>query len=440
MLSGAFWSFWSSASQSSPKSEASGSGTKKEESRSAQASSQQGGLSSSKHEQSSKPALKRSNSLPTRLPSRPHQPEAVKTARQSITRPMPDTKPPVDFEAFAEEKGEGATLKRRAMTVAQMEGRYEKWLDEKRNERSPEYLDFLKSVHPKYYDYTLRQQENAFIGMAQTHPKILAEEGNKLNEWYALPSHATSSRMMEPKEQKCLTKAMLRIREDAEQNPLHIHGEWGVIGTKKGKIRWFGHNPGHSITIKPQKGDRYVLHSHPPFNEPFASSASVGDHRGAAYSYENYKAKEYFTNGKDVLHIHPTSMELIKLIPDPEVEEELGKFPEAFRLPDPQPPYPFSNHEAPAALNKEWEPPAGWRPWPNYPRTEFFKKKEMPPADPKPPEDTPSAQADPRPDLPVNPLGTPSATGPIEPPPTLARRSKPPKNTNRPRVRFAEGA
>lgn len=69
------------------------------------------------------------------------------------------------------------------------------------------------------------------------------------------------------------------------------------------------------------------------------------------YLLHNNKMESYVTNGKDVLRISPTSLELTKLIPDPIWEERLGKFPVAYQVPDPQqPPYPFSNHEAPAAF------------------------------------------------------------------------------------------
>jgi hypothetical protein len=86
--------------------------------------------------------------------------------------------------------------------------------------------------------------------------------------------------------------------------------------------------------------------------------------------FADNKANEYVTNGKDVMHIHPASMELVKLIPLPRVEERMGKFPEAFRLPEPQQPSrPFANHEAPAAVRKDWQPPAGWNPPADYPRS-----------------------------------------------------------------------
>ena len=74
------------------------------------------------------------------------------------------------------------------------------------------------------------------------------------------------------------------------------------------------------------------------------------------YRLHDNKMGAYVTNGKDVLHIQPDSLELVKLIPDPKVERKLGKFPEAFKLPTPQrPPYPFPNHEAPAAF-RNWDP------------------------------------------------------------------------------------
>jgi hypothetical protein len=51
------------------------------------------------------------------------------------------------------------------------------------------------------------------------------------------------------------------------------------------------------------------------------------------------------------MHIRPDSTELVRLLPNPNPEAELGEFPVAFTLPEPQqPPRPFSNHEAPAAF------------------------------------------------------------------------------------------
>jgi hypothetical protein len=146
---------------------------------------------------------------------------------------------------------------------------------------------------------------------------------------------------------------MQLIQEDVEKKPFHIHGESGAVGNKNGEIVFFNHNSKGTVDLTIREGDQYALHSHPPFSEPFTSSASETDHKGAAKSYLAFhnNLNEYVTNGKDVLHIPPASLKLVKLKPDPKVEETLGKFPEAFRVPDPQrPPYPFANHEAPGVL------------------------------------------------------------------------------------------
>jgi hypothetical protein len=156
-----------------------------------------------------------------------------------------------------------------------------------------------------------------------------------------------------------------------EKKPFHIHGESGAVGDKHGNIVEFRHNPQGSVNLPSEKGDKYVLHNHRPFLEPFSSSASETDHKVAAEAYLDFNNNqhEYLTNGKEVLHIHPASMELVRLHPDPKMERKLGRFPVAFTLPDPrQPPYPFANHEAPAAFEKDWEPPAGWKPPKDYPR------------------------------------------------------------------------
>jgi hypothetical protein len=177
---------------------------------------------------------------------------------------------------------------------------------------------------------------------------------------------------MEPDEQKFLSQAMQRIREDVEQRPFHMHGESGAVGDKHGEIVYFHHNPRGSVDILIHEGDKYALHNHPPFLGPFSSSASEPDHQWAVETYLDFnnKAKEYLTNGKDVLHIPPDSMGLVRLHPDPETEKAMGKFPVAFALPKAQdPPHPFANHEAPAAFKKDWEPPAGWKPPADYPRT-----------------------------------------------------------------------
>jgi hypothetical protein len=113
---------------------------------------------------------------------------------------------------------------------------------------------------------------------------------------------------MKPNEQKFLSEAMRLIKEDVTKKPFHIHGESGAIGNKYGEVLEFRHSPNHSISLDSMKGDKYYLHSHPPFKQPFTSSASELDHRAAAgtYLWFNNKAMEFVTNGKDVLHIHST--------------------------------------------------------------------------------------------------------------------------------------
>jgi hypothetical protein len=164
---------------------------------------------------------------------------------------------------------------------------------------------------------------------------------------------------------------MQLIQEEIKKDPFQMHGEWGAIGDRKGEVMFLTHNPKESVTLRPDQDDNYVFHSHPPFGQPFDSSASEQDHLAAAHTYleHNNRTNEYLTNGRDVLHIPPASMELVQLHPDPKREETLGKFPEAFRLPKPeQPPYPFQNHEAPAAFKENWQPPEGWQPPEDYPR------------------------------------------------------------------------
>jgi hypothetical protein len=171
------------------------------------------------------------------------------------------------------------------------------------------------------------------------------------NEVSRLPNGPTAARKMAPDEQRFLTDAFRRIQEDIREKPFHIHGETGVVGNKEGGITYFGYNPGGTVSTPTRKGDRYHLHTHPPFMEPLTSSASGTDHKEAAMMYTIFdnKTTAYVTNGRDVLHIQPNSTELVKLIPDPEVERNLGKFPVAFTLPKAQePPYPFANHEAPS--------------------------------------------------------------------------------------------
>ena len=154
---------------------------------------------------------------------------------------------------------------------------------------------------------------------------------------------------MRADEQNFLMNAFQKIQEDIRaklSHEFHIHGESGAIGKKNGQIREFLHNHGNSVQLDDQPGDRYNIHSHPPFGGPLTTSASEPDHYMAAYSYLNYdnKLESYLTNGKDVLQILPNSTELIKLIPDPKFEQHRENSP----LP--------SNHRPPSGPASVLEP------------------------------------------------------------------------------------
>jgi hypothetical protein len=84
-----------------------------------------------------------------------------------------------------------------------------------------------------------------------------------------------------------------------EKKQFHLHGESGVVGDANGDITWFGHSPGQAISIPSGIYDKYTLHTHPPFSEPFTSSASEPDHRLAASAYyeDNRKMNHYVTFG-----------------------------------------------------------------------------------------------------------------------------------------------
>jgi hypothetical protein len=314
------------------------------------------------------PALRRSKSLP-RLASHPFEPAEVKTVRNSISRPYPDARRPKVFRSA------GGKLARAEAKGPYLDKIHKKfplggWL-ESTIQGDPENVQLLESMHPGIRRYTKEQEWEKYNKLVQSHPKLLAEMAKKRNELHAVPNYASSSRFMKPKEQKFLTQAMQAIQKDVEENPFHMHGESGVSGNRAGKVTWFGHSPERSISMELTPGDAYALHSHPPYQEPFTSCASEEDHKAAANSYLLFLAKEYVTNGKDVLQIQPDSLRLVQLHPDPELEQKLGKFPEAFRLPDPQkPPRPFSNHEAPPAFPERWQPPAGWTPPADYPRAQ----------------------------------------------------------------------
>jgi hypothetical protein len=304
------------------------------------------------------PKLNRADSLPARLPSDPVQRTEVETVRHPITRAMPDTKPPVHFHQATQGPDEweiikeGAEKKMRAME----EDTWKYAAFERKISRDPEAMEILKSRHPDYERYTSAEKVEV-IGELVDHPRLRAELAQARNEVGSVPNGATGTRTMRPDEQKFLTEAFRRLHASFQDKPFRIHGETAVVGNSRGEITQFNYTPAAHASANTLKGSRYDLHTHPPFMEPFTSSASGVDHIVAAELYlahEN-KTDTYVTNGKDVLHIPPHSTELIKLIPDPEVEKELGKFPVAFRVPDPQlPPNPFSNHEAPAAF-KPWD-------------------------------------------------------------------------------------
>jgi hypothetical protein len=347
--------------------EASGSGTKQEDARPAPAASRQG-------EKASGPALQRSKSVPARLASNPRERAEVKAERKPITRPEPDIRVPpevFDFRVHAGGRRLGAEFKKVFLeAIVESYPIGDSLVREIQGSRH--CMQLIHSVHPKFRYYSPEQKIKAYEKLAFTHPGLLAKLAKMRNESHAIPNYPTSSRLMEADEQKFLTKAMQRIHEDVEKKPFHMHGESGAVGNQDGEIVFFGHNPCGSVGFPVNEGEKYALHNHPPFTEPFTSSASERDHRGAAETYSrfNNEMKEYLTNGKEVLHISPNSMELIKLHPDPSLEETLGKFPVAFALPKPQdPPYPFANHEAPAAFGKDWAPPAGWSPPADYPRS-----------------------------------------------------------------------
>jgi hypothetical protein len=322
--------------------------------------------------------LKRSDSLPGRLPSNPAPRAEIKPERKPITRAQPDANPPQDFSP--------PPIKKKPPTLCgiPLRTKKEKREDERASEGrikdgavrkgiafqhiaygmgynpdirgDSEFMDVIRAHHPRFDEYSAIRKNHA-LQMLKNHPRYVAGLAQSRNEVSRLPNGPTATRKMEPNEQRFLTDAFRRIKEDIREKPFHIHGEAGVVGNKEGEVTYFGYNPGGSVSTPNRKGDRYHLHTHPPFMEPLTSSASGEDHKEAAMMYTIFdnKTTAYVTNGRDVLHISPNSTELVKLIPDPEVEKELGKFPVAFRVPDPQlPPKPFSNHEAPAAF-KKWD-------------------------------------------------------------------------------------
>jgi hypothetical protein len=342
--------------------EASGSGTHEVDSRLAQPSSKQGA-------QPSGPILKRTNSVPARLPSHPLPRTEVQPVRKPITRAHPDTRPPRDFSSPPAESPKlfGIPLRTKKQVEQMNERRIRKGAERKAeamkdmsdgtgyrfdNRSRFEYREVLRAYHPGYDTYSEEMKYKALL-LWKNNPLYMAEVAQHRNEVNRIPNGATASRTMRPDEQVFLTHAFRDMRADFERHPFHIHGETALVGNAQGEVVEYKYTPALISHSTVSKGDKYSLHTHPPYGGPYQSSASAEDHRIAALNYLDFDNKmgTYVTNGKDVLHIQPHSTELVKLIPDAEVEKKLGKFPVAFALPKPQdPPYPFANHEAPGAL------------------------------------------------------------------------------------------
>jgi hypothetical protein len=314
--------------------------------------------------------LKRSDSAPTRLDALPPENAKVKPARKPITRAASDAIAPEDFS--------DPDLKPRK--VCGMRVPFQRDKTEKRNEdrikagaerkamalegisdatgflpdiSDPEFVDVIQAYHPGIADYSPERRKESVIAMLKNNPRFLAELAESRNRELGIPNGPTATRKMNPDEQVFLTRAFRYLHEEFKAEPFRIHGETAVIGNGKGEIVRAVYEPEGSVTAKVTPGDKYHLHTHPPFGEPFASSASAQDHRLAAHVYtlNDSKMSAFVSNGKDVLHIQPDSMELVKLTPDPKMEKKLGKFPVAFEVPKPQPrPRAFAYHEAPGAL------------------------------------------------------------------------------------------
>ena len=302
--------------------------------------------------------MKRSDSLPARLPSDPPRRTEVKPIRHPITRPTPDAKPPVNFHA---EEGVREGSLKKTQALENRTDTYEHFAAIVEGDR--EFMEIIESRHPNYARYP-SDRKFAAMKAVEGHPRFIAEVVKLRNEIHSIPSAATSTRMMKPDEQRFLTHAFRELKAEFQKKRRQhrIHGETALVEDKKGWITEFNYSAKSDSSVSIYRGDKYHLHTHPPLHEPLTSSASEGDHRIAAehYRMKNNEMMTYVTNGKDVLHIPPDSTELVKLLPDPAVEKQMGKFPVAYTLPDPKIPlHPFSNHEAPAAFKSKPKPPRG---------------------------------------------------------------------------------
>ncbi|HLP40085.1 MAG TPA: hypothetical protein VK465_01145 [Fibrobacteria bacterium] len=266
---------------------------------------------------------------------------------RKLSRPVPDTTPPMNFGIPA--------IKLKAIpdgTPILRHPALKNLINKNRD-----WCDTIQSRHPNFNSYTPAQQQRAMLDLLY-HPKFQVKYAELRNQILSIPSRATSSRQMTPGEQTFLTNAFRMLDDEFKHMPFRIHGETAVLGKADGCLTKMVYNPKQSVKFRVSQGERYSVHTHPPFMEPFTSSASEGDHRAAAkvYGLFDNRMDSYVTNGKDVLHYPPATTELVKLTPDPKMEEKLGKFPTAYKVPTPeQPPHPFTHHEAPPAF-KPWDP------------------------------------------------------------------------------------
>jgi hypothetical protein len=313
--------------------------------------------------QSPGPQLKRNDSLPARLPSDPTRRTEIEHTRPPITRPERDAVPPKTF-GIPEDKdvAKAGRLKAQAQEkYAQLDskmkfGVYKHF--EKKIHSDPEFKEIKDRAEVKFRASVGEKTEEVFQKMVLTdlmaHPRFRAEFAKARNEKQGLPNAPTSFRTMTEREHVFLMNAHNRISEFVHEHPHRAFGEMGLAGNKNGEIRLgtdgkphVDYAAGKCVHITGMKDKAYNLHTHPPFAEPFTSSASAPDHKAAAHYYQKQKMFSYVSNGKDVILVNPHDMGIQKLVPNPEVEEKLGKFPTAFTMPDPEPPpYPFTNHEA----------------------------------------------------------------------------------------------
>jgi hypothetical protein len=236
-----------------------GSGAERADSSSAAPASQPGFPASA-------PGLKRVNSLPGRLPSHPAPHTEVKPERKPITRARPDTHPPQDFARppvhtkfwgipLRMMKGKAELERLEEESIMQGAIKKESALMNKFDDTGytvdyqadPEYMDVIRAYHPKFDTYSEPYKSNEAFKILMKNPRYRAGMAQCRNEVSRIPNGPTSTRKMEPEEQKFLTRAFRRIQEDIREKPFHIHGESGVLGNWDAEITWFDHNPANNI-------------------------------------------------------------------------------------------------------------------------------------------------------------------------------------------------